>query len=435
MFIQYHKTVLWDPALKNVGTIENGLAVSGQKVTTGAPLSKPFRYSPAALIQNVFDSTLWLNRGTSAFPSFSLVDTEVGGVQSVTGLHTDNTDPNNPIVKLSVGSSLSGLGTPLSPLDLALSPYVANVKDYGATGDGVTDDTAAFVNAIATGLPVLVPKGDFLLSSTLILNDGQTIFGYGYESNLKTVTHGSTSSQATTYNMIQVFTNCMVSSLRFTGDGLITYVFPFTSQNGVWVQGDNNKILNCMFLNLRGAGVLAFKNDLSTYYNTKVIGCQFTGCTNGIFTYAGCEFATISSCSFHACDVNINERGANNFYSNCTSEYALHYGIMNFGNGGNSDHSAFVGCLVAHNSIGIQISNVVNCALFSGCNILLNDINVSESVKVAFVACGFSTQNITVTATTAKQTLISSCYSNAATTPNITNSGTSAVITQANNMF
>lgn len=40
-----------------------------------------------------------------------------GGIQSVTGLNTDNTDPLNPIVKISVdGTTITGLGTPASPL-------------------------------------------------------------------------------------------------------------------------------------------------------------------------------------------------------------------------------------------------------------------------------------------------------------------------------
>jgi len=39
-----------------------------------------------------------------------------GGVQSVTGLNTNNSDPKNPIVQISIGSGLSGNGTPSSPL-------------------------------------------------------------------------------------------------------------------------------------------------------------------------------------------------------------------------------------------------------------------------------------------------------------------------------
>ena len=44
------------------------------------------------------------------------------GVQSVTGLNTDNTDPENPIVKVSVdGTTITGLGTPASPLVATVS--------------------------------------------------------------------------------------------------------------------------------------------------------------------------------------------------------------------------------------------------------------------------------------------------------------------------
>jgi len=38
------------------------------------------------------------------------------GVQSVTGLNTDNTDPQNPEVKISVANGITGAGTPASPL-------------------------------------------------------------------------------------------------------------------------------------------------------------------------------------------------------------------------------------------------------------------------------------------------------------------------------
>ena len=41
----------------------------------------------------------------------------VGGVQSVSGLNTDNSDPANPIVEISVdGTTITGDGTPASPL-------------------------------------------------------------------------------------------------------------------------------------------------------------------------------------------------------------------------------------------------------------------------------------------------------------------------------
>lgn len=44
---------------------------------------------------------------------------------------------------------------------------VINVKDYGAVGDGVTDDTAAFTNALAVGPDVFIPAGTYLITDTL----------------------------------------------------------------------------------------------------------------------------------------------------------------------------------------------------------------------------------------------------------------------------
>lgn len=52
----------------------------------------------------------------------------------------------------------------------------ANVKEYGAKGDGITDDTSAFRAAIATGLPVYLPSTDkcYIISDSLYLQNSIT---------------------------------------------------------------------------------------------------------------------------------------------------------------------------------------------------------------------------------------------------------------------
>ena len=47
---------------------------------------------------------------------------------------------------------------------------LANVKDYGAVGDGITDDTNAFNLAINTGYPVLIPQGVYKVSDVDFTN-------------------------------------------------------------------------------------------------------------------------------------------------------------------------------------------------------------------------------------------------------------------------
>jgi hypothetical protein len=67
------------------------------------------------------------------------------------------------------------------------SPY-CNVRDYGAIGDGTTDDTAAIAEAIAAASPSVVPTGDtvffpagkYLVSSGLEIPAGLTFQGAGW---------------------------------------------------------------------------------------------------------------------------------------------------------------------------------------------------------------------------------------------------------------
>ena len=46
---------------------------------------------------------------------------------------------------------------------------VVNVKDFGAVGDGVTDDTAAIQNAINTGKSVYFPSGIYKITSIYLI--------------------------------------------------------------------------------------------------------------------------------------------------------------------------------------------------------------------------------------------------------------------------
>jgi len=62
-------------------------------------------------------------------------------------------------------------------------PVGANVKDYGAVGDGQTDDTQAFRDAIiaaSEGTAVLIPNGVYKITNTLVITKGIVLRGEGY---------------------------------------------------------------------------------------------------------------------------------------------------------------------------------------------------------------------------------------------------------------
>jgi hypothetical protein len=62
-------------------------------------------------------------------------------------------------------------------INLKLAETVS-VKDFGATGDGTTDDTAAIQAAVDTGLAVFVPQGVYKITSP-ILSTGKSFILYG----------------------------------------------------------------------------------------------------------------------------------------------------------------------------------------------------------------------------------------------------------------
>lgn len=66
---------------------------------------------------------------------------------------------------------------------------VLNVLDFGAKGDGVTDDTSAIQSALNAGFSVFVPEGTYLISAPLRLNQYQNLIGASrYKSIIKTTT-------------------------------------------------------------------------------------------------------------------------------------------------------------------------------------------------------------------------------------------------------
>lgn len=103
-------------------------------------------------LQYFFDGTKWISQGTHSTASLNTLNF------SRTGNLTGST--NRSVQK-------------------KLEDFVS-VKDFGAEGDGINDDTNAFKDAIATGKTVLVPKGNpyYKITDTLTMsNSHQGLIG------------------------------------------------------------------------------------------------------------------------------------------------------------------------------------------------------------------------------------------------------------------
>lgn len=129
---------------------------------------------------------------------------------------------------------------------------VANVKAFGAKGDGSTDDTQAIQNAIdylaaANGGVVLFPPGVYVFSTLTISTDGITLRGSG----LSDTVDPPASAKGTVLN-----TTSQGTALTFSGKfgqlerlTLTTAATPTSAQSMVLVSGGGVKLVDLFFFN------------------------------------------------------------------------------------------------------------------------------------------------------------------------------------------
>ena len=104
----------------------------------------------------------------------STLETSILGINNTIGSLSDldTTD------KTSIVNAINDVLSDIENVDVSLN--YADVKKYGAIGDGVTDDTQAFVNAIASNMMVYIPSGTYYLPNGITLTgNGVSIMGAG----------------------------------------------------------------------------------------------------------------------------------------------------------------------------------------------------------------------------------------------------------------
>jgi hypothetical protein len=101
---------------------------------------------------------------------------------------------------------------------------VINVKDFGAVGDGVADDTAAIQAAINAGYgkAVYIPAGTYFVTSTINISGSNiTIYGDGYNSIInRTGNYGNTFYFHS--GVTQILTDIGLHKLEIRSQGLTT---------------------------------------------------------------------------------------------------------------------------------------------------------------------------------------------------------------------
>jgi len=159
----------------------------------------------------------------------------------------------------------AGSGAATTDVQTKLRELVS-VKDFGATGDGVTDDTAAINLALAVGGKIYFPSGTYLCSTITLVSSDTHIFG-----DKKSVIKLKNSVDVDLLDLSN-FDNITISDLTFDGNKANQTV----DVNSVCVRGDgcSNVILqNCTIKNSALSGINIRNSD-----GVKVVNNIFTDC-------------------------------------------------------------------------------------------------------------------------------------------------------------
>jgi hypothetical protein len=177
---------------------------------------------------------------------------------------------------------------------------VVSVKDFGAVGDGTTNDRVPIQAALDTGKSVFFPTGTYLYNSTINFTaNNQYIYGEGNSSILK-------SGAGSVYINASGLSHCGIQNLQISGengtDGGITIKDSsshFTVDNVYFYKGgqriwlftcDYITVSNCTF---KECGYQVIQQLGYASNNGKVVNCTSVDCEND-FVELNCEVSNPS---------------------------------------------------------------------------------------------------------------------------------------------
>lgn len=100
---------------------------------------------------------------------------------------------------------------------------ITSIKDFGAVGDGLTDDTLAIQKALTAHQSVLIPEGTYLVTNTLTLATGQSLIGTGQGAVIK--------AQSNAFNTIEIPVGyTIIENIRIEGGDTAVKLYGATSE-------------------------------------------------------------------------------------------------------------------------------------------------------------------------------------------------------------
>jgi hypothetical protein len=250
-----------------------------------------------------------------------------------------------------------------------LSEYVS-VKDFGAVGDGVIDDTAAIQAAIDYAVTacsdIFFPSGTYRITDTLILQDTVSLVLRG--------------ESPTADRFIAL---AHASQLLWDGaNSANNYMIRLVSTDPEFTQSISNSIvglyLNC---NLKSSGI-----SLERAPHTQIINCSIQNCYNGIV-------AGIGSGTTAKCFTNLIE---NVFFENING---IGIDLQDNAHGTKINRCDFSGITYANTTYGIRIGELGQCSNVSVHQCTFQQLGLVDATERFCVLVKSACKNFTLSET------------------------------------
>jgi len=279
-----------------------------------------------------------------------------------------------------------GYDIPIKPSDVITKSPWADVRAFGATGNGATDDTTAIqaaIDSLTDGGDVLFPPGTYLISGITITTAGIRLLGCGR--NASTITYTTASG-----NMISVSANnVIVEGLEIDGPGTAGSDVALNFADGYSKQ----RVHNCLISDVGSAAIVVDTYSFHMTYTHLTTsgddllrvkgtggslnigpGCFFNSAVNNAIDFEGaCIHAHIDSCNIENSDYGIKSGGASASCQNllCSSVH-FESNVYDVRMGSGTNCSTFNGCRFGTTTSGVCTNNVVlasseNSPVFVSC--------------------------------------------------------------------
>lgn len=287
------------------------------------------------------------------------------------------------------GPTGTGVTGPTGPtggggsIDSTSLPFVTP-EDYGAVGDGSTNDATAIQNAVNSGKPVWFSHKTYLVSTTINVPANAQLIGSGAASAIYMTANDTILALNGSYIQIK--------NLTLQGDS------SGTSQTGISCRGDgtslfrfSNQITGCRFLSLGGYGYYANNVGYSKVSGdnhegaTYFVDCYASSCRNAFYLDSLAEYHMFTGCKVYFCNRAWYNGAGNNGMTGCSITQCA-TGVT-IAAGPNDGHSIITGGNINHCTTAISVGAILYGYKFDGIVIAGGNLSLVNSTGVSFNNC------------------------------------------------